>query len=224
MSEKYEELRKAVCLYAKKMADSGWVTGASGNVSMRAPDEKDVYVITPTSVNYNELKPENIVVCDEEGDEVIDVENAPSFELPLHVAIYKARANVHAIFHTHAPYSTILSVLRKTLPPIVEEMVPYLGGEILVADYGSSGSDELAEAAVKALGDRAAALIANHGNVAVGKNMKKAFSAAALLEHSAMVYVESLKLAAASGGKVHLLPGEVIELEKEMYKVLIGDY
>jgi len=220
MSDKYDELRETVCRYARRMAESGWVTGSAGNVSMRAPDEDGVYIITPTSVNYEELLPENVVPCDEEGDEVVDVENAPSFELPLHVAIYKAREEVNAIFHTHAPYSTILSVLRVPIPPIVEEMVPYLGGEIEVSGYGQSGSDELAAAAVASLGKKAATLIANHGNVTVGKTIEKAFAAAALVERTAMVYVESLRLAPAIDGMVHKLPPEVVELEKEMYEAL----
>jgi len=220
MAKDYMDLREQVCEYAKKMAQAGWVTGSSGNVSVRVPDEDGHYVITPTSVKYDQLLPENIVVCDEEGDEVIELENAPSFELPLHVAVYKARPEVQAVFHTHAPYSSVLSVVRIPLPPLVEEMAPYLGGEIEVAEYGQSGSDDLAEAAVRALGKKAAALIANHGNLVVGKSLEKAFAAAALVERGAMIYVESLKLSAAGHGKMHFLPDDVIEQEKEMYEVL----
>ncbi len=214
------EIRKQVCEYAKKMAAAGWATGSSGNVSARVVGEDDVYAITPTSVPYDVLEPHNIVVCDEEGDEVIDLENAPSFELPMHVAVYKARPEINAVFHTHASFSTVLSVVRLPLPPFVEEMMPYLGGEIVVADYGQSGSDELAEAAVKGLGKKAATLIANHGNLCVGKNLQKAYAACALVERAAMIYVEALKLSSAGHGKFHYLPEDVLELEQQMYEVL----
>jgi len=221
MARDYMDLRKEVCEYAKKMAGLGWVTGSSGNVSVRVPDEDDRYVITPTSVKYDELTPENVVPCDGEGEEIVEeIENAASFELPLHVAIYRARPDVHAVIHSHALYSTVLSVLRLSLPPIAEELVPYLGGEILVAEYGQSGTEELAERAVDALGDKAACFIANHGNVCVGKNLAKAFAAGELLERSAHIYVESLKLQGLKLGSVTQLPDEVVESEVDMYQAL----
>lgn len=219
MEKDFSICRQEVCAFARKMAAAGWVTGSSGNVSVRAPGE-DCYAITPTSVDYDELAPENIVICDGEGETMIEVENAPSFELPVHVAVYRARPEVNAIIHTHAPFSTILSVLRLGLPPIIEEMVPYLGGEIEVAEYGQSGSDQLAESVVRALGPKAAVLIANHGNLLAAKSLKKAFNAASLLERAAMIYLETLKLQALNRGIVHQLPDQVIELEKEMFETI----
>jgi len=220
MEKDFSICRREVCEFARKMAAAGWVTGSSGNVSVRAPGEGDCYAITPTGVDYDELVPENIVICDGEGEAMIEVENAPSFELPVHVAVYRARPEVNAIIHTHAPFSTILSVLRIGLPPIIEEMVPYLGGEIEVAEYGQSGSDQLAESVVRALGPKAAVLIANHGNLLAAKSLKKAFNAASLLERAAMIYLEALKLQALNRGIVHQLPDHVIELEKEMFEMI----
>lgn len=215
----YDQLRHAVCRYARMMAEAGMVIGSSGNVSVRGPGD-NCYIITPTSLPYAELTPENIVVCDEEGDQLVEIENAPSFELPTHVAVYKARPDVHAVIHTHALFSTILSVLRRPLPPIVEEMVPYLGGEALVAEYGQSGSEELAANVVAALGPRAAVLIANHGNLTVGKSLAKAWAAAQLLERISRIYVESLHLADNGHGAIQSLPAEVVQMETEMYEVL----
>jgi len=214
----YDALRQEVCRYAGKMAEAGMVIGSAGNISARGPGE-DCYIITPTSLPYSEMTPENIVVCDGEGDQIVEVENAPSFELPIHVAVYKARPDVHAVIHTHAIFSAILSVVRRPLPPIVEEMVPYLGGEVQVAEYGQAGSDDLAANVVAALGPRAAALIANHGNLTVGKSLAKAWAAAELLERAARIYVESLRLA-GPGGQVFTLPADVVALETEMYEVL----
>ena len=195
------------------------VIGSSGNVSVRGPGD-NCYIITPTSLPYAEMQPENIVVCDREGDELVEVNNAPSFELPLHLAVYKARRDVHAIIHTHAVFSTILSVLHQSLPPIVEEMVPYLGGEVLISDYGLSGSEELAANVAAALGTRAAVLIANHGNLVVGKTLAKAWAAAELLERAARIYIAACNLAGNGRHTVHTLPGEVVDMELEMYEVL----
>lgn len=216
------ELRSEVCRYAKKMAEAGWVSGSSGNLSRRVPDEADRYVITPTSVEYGIMAPEQVVVVNGEGDAVIEVDNAPSWELPAHVAVYQARPEVMVVMHTHAVYSSILSVLRLPLPPIMEEMVPYLGGEVQVCEYGASGSEELAANIVKALGDRAAVLVANHGNLIAAKNMAKAFVAGALVERAAQVYIASLKLSALNFGKVHAIPADVLEMERGMYEALIA--
>lgn len=211
----YLEYRTEVWKYARKMYDAGFVTGSAGNISMRVPDEPERYVITPTSVPYEELAPEQVVVVDGEGDLVLDLDYGPSVETPMHIAIYKARPDVGAVIHSHAIYSTILAVLRKPIPAIVEELVVYVGDEVKVAEYASAGSDELARNAVKALGENSAILLANHGNVCVGKNLLKAFNICALVEKSARIYVEALKL-----GGINKLPDDVIEAEKEMYKVM----
>ncbi len=211
----YMELREQVCKYAVKMYEQGWVTGSAGNVSARVAHEQDRYVITPTTIPYDELLPEQVVVIDGEGDPILDLDYGPSFEWPMHTEVYKARPDVGAIFHTHGTYCTILSVLRKPIPPLIEELVVYVGDEVKVADYGQSGSEELAQAAVKSLAQTAAILLANHGNLCVGKNLKKAFNVSALVERAAQVYVEVLKL-----GEFKLLPQDVIETEKGMYEIV----
>jgi len=210
----YMELRKEVHAYALKMYRAGMVTGSSGNVSARVPGEDNRYLVTATSISYDELQPEQVVVVDGEGDLVLG-ENAPSFETPIHLAVYQARPDLGAIFHTHAVYSSVLAVVRRPIPPIIEELVPYAGGEVIVAEYGQSGTDALARNVVAALTGRSAILIANHGNLCAGKNLRKAFNLCALVERAAQIYVEALKL-----GQVHLLPEEVIQAEREMYEVV----
>jgi len=211
----YREYRAEVCRYAKKMYEAGFVTGSAGNISLRVPDEDDRYVITPTSIPYEEMEPGQVVVVNGEGDLVLDVDYGPSVETPMHVAIFKARADVHGIIHSHAIYSTILAVLRKPIPAIIEELLVYVGDEVKVAEYASAGSDDLARNAVKALAGNSAILLANHGNLCVGKSLLKAFNLCALVEKAAKIYVEALKL-----GGLTFLPDEVVEAEKEMYKVM----
>lgn len=211
----YMEYREEVCKFAKKMYDSGFVTGSAGNISMRVPDEDNRYVITPTSVPYEEICAEQVVVVDGEGDLMVDIDYGPSVETPMHTAIFKARPDVGGIIHSHAIYSTIMAVIRKPIPAVIEELVVYVGDEVVVAEYASAGSDDLAKFAVKALGQNAAILLANHGNLCAAKNLKKAFNLCALVEKSAKIYVEAMKL-----GGIHNLPDEVVEAEKEMYKAM----
>ena len=211
----YEEERARVCEHARRMWEAGLVIGSAGNVSVRAPDPNR-WVITPSSVAYAELTPEQVVVVDEEGD-LEEGERAPSFETPIHLGVYRARPDVSAVIHTHSRYATVLAVLRRPIPTVVDEMVVYLGGRVEVAEYGTSGSEELAERVVAALEDRAACLIANHGVLAVGKDLRKAYRAAELVEHLAHVVVTASQL-----GQLHTLPDDVVEAEKQMYEIVKG--
>ena len=96
----------------------------------------------------------------------------PSGELPTHLAVYRRRPDVGAIVHTHAPSVTALSVLRRPLPPLIDEMIVYFGGTVEVADYAFTGTDELGANVVAALSDRAGVLLSNHGNLCVGSDLR----------------------------------------------------
>ncbi|HBI26753.1 MAG: class II aldolase/adducin family protein [Syntrophaceticus sp.] len=87
----------------------------------------------------------------------------PSSETNLHIAIYRERLDVQGIVHTHSLYASGLAVIRKSLPPILEEMAQVIGGDVRVAPYAPAGTLELAEVAVKTLGTSAAVFLANHG-------------------------------------------------------------
>lgn len=217
----YEKERSAVAEHAVRMWRAGMVVGSAGNVSVRAPDPGR-FVITPSSIAYDELTPEQVVVVDEEGDLLEDAgedfERAPSFETPIHLAVYAARPDVGAIVHTHSRHATVMAVLRRPIPPVVDEMVVYLGGAVEVARYGPSGSDALAAGVVEALGERSAALLAAHGVLATGKDLRKAYKNAELVEHVAHVVVTAEQL----GGPLEPLPDDVVTAEKQMYEIVKG--
>lgn len=221
----YERERTEVCEIAVRMWREKMVVGSAGNVSVRAPNPAH-FVITPSSIAYDELTPSQVVVVDAEGD-LLDEEDAegeefgraPSFETPIHLAVYAARDDVNAVVHTHSRYATIQAVLRRDIPPVVDEMVVYLGGAVCCAEYGTSGSDELAARVVEALGPRSAVLLAAHGALTTGKNLTKAFKNAELVEHVAHVVVTASQLA---GGALTPLPDEVVEAEQQMYSIVKG--
>lgn len=207
----YNEFKEAVFNTTKKLWEKDLVSGSSGNVSARIKGEEKI-AITPTSVEYERLKKEEIVIIDF-NQKIIEGSLSPSSESKMHIGVYKKREDVGAVIHTHSIYATILSILKIPIPPLVEEMVRYVGGEIEVAKYGQSGSEELAKNALSALKDKSAVLLANHGTLVCGKNLDKAFKISELVERIAKIYVLSLIL-----GKPNLLPEEVIEEEKEFYK------
>lgn len=215
---RWQEARRAVLEAAQRMVKQGLVVGTAGNVSLRLEPEagRELLAITPNHRYYDSLEAESIVVIDFEG-EPVEGELAPSIETTMHVAIYRARPDVSAIVHTHSPLASALAVAGVGIPSIIDEQVVYLGGEIGVAQHAMPGSQELAKNAVVALGEKCAVLLANHGVVGVGRDMREAFTTCELVEQLAMVYV-----AARCLGQVHTVPREALEAEQAFFAMLRG--
>lgn len=202
-----QTIRKEVVAFARKMYADGLVVGTAGNLSSRVPGEERV-AITPSSLPYEEMEPDDVPILDLSGAVVV-TGRAPSVEWRLHLAIYQARPDVGAIFHTHGVYSSVLAALHLPLPPIVEELAHYVGGQIEVAEYAPSQSPELSRNVVVALGGKAAALIANHGKVCCGEDLTSAYHVCQLVERVAHVHILACLL-----GKPIPIPAEVIEKER----------
>jgi L-fuculose-phosphate aldolase len=196
------------------MWNAGLVVASAGNVSARVSGHNAI-AITPTSISYDVMTADQIVVVSLDSGLPIESKFRPSGELPTHLAVYHHRPDVGAVIHTHGPWVSTLSILRKPLPPIIDEMIVYFGGTIEVADYAFTGTDELAANVVGALGDRAGVLLSNHGNVCVGKDLDEALHVALTMESTARVYVESLR----TGAPV-VLPEESLRAGRAMYEKL----
>ena len=186
---KFDKERKIVVEAGKEMLENRLTVGTWGNISLRT-SERDKCVITPSGMSYQRMSPEDMTVIDLSG-KVVEGRWKPSRELEMHCGIYRARKDVNAIVHTHPVFSSVLAVLKEDLPPIIEDMVMLLGGEVEVTEYTLPGTKELAEKAVNALGDKNAVLLANHGAVCVGSDMKRTLTACKVLEKSAQIYVYS---------------------------------
>jgi ribulose-5-phosphate 4-epimerase/fuculose-1-phosphate aldolase len=199
----WEKERAQVLETCLKLTGKGLVIARAGNVSVRC-DTGDSIAITPTSRYYDSLTPADLPIVKLDGT-VVDGRLAPSSEIKLHLAVYQVRPDVQAIIHTHSLYASAVAVSGQEIPPVLEEEVMLLGGAIRVAPFALAGTQELADNAVVALGDRAAVILANHGAVGVGADLREAFDACELLEKSAAVY-----LLASAYGKVNLLPAEAI--------------
>ncbi len=206
---RWQEEKESVLETALKMSQKGLVVGKSGNVSLRLPsgDGRELLAITPSGREYDLLGVDDIPVVDFAARPV-EGSLAPSIETMMHIGIYKARKNIGAVIHTHSVFASVMAVAGLEIPAILEDQIILIGGEIKLAKYAVSGSDELVENVIAALGKRQAVLLANHGAVGIGRTMHEAFTACELLEKTAKIYFYALAL-----GKVSLLPRDA-ELEQ----------
>ena len=215
---KWQSERTAVVQAAQQLLRLGLVAATSGNVSMRLEgDEKEgLIAVTPAGTDYETMTPEDIVVVDYDVD-VIEGETVPSSESLTHVAVYKARRDISAVIHTHSIYASVLAVAGVALPPILDELIAYLGGPVEVAEYGFPSTEDLGEKAIQAMGERNAVFIRNHGVLAAGRDMPDALRACELVERAAQIYIQARAL-----GSVRTLPSEVVEAEVNIFRMRQG--
>jgi L-fuculose-phosphate aldolase len=172
----------AVAAAARRLAAEGLVLGTAGNVSARAGE---LVAVTPTGAVLAELEPHQIVVINLDGD-TVHGDYAPTSEIELHLGAYR-RHRAGAVVHAHSPIGTALACVLDELPLIHYQMLA-LGGPIRVAPYATFGTPELAGLTLDALEDRAAALMANHGMIAIGADLDAAVGNALLLEWACELY------------------------------------
>jgi len=208
----YEELRKQVVDAGLKMFRKGMTHGTSGNISCRVPN-KEKMLIKPSNIPYEEIKTKDIILVNFSGEAEEEGRN-PSSETPFHLAIYKKRDDVGGIVHTHSVYALAVASNRKTVPVFLDEMFSDIGGELVVSKYGLPGSQELAENVLVGLGDKNATLLANHGVVCCGKNLKEAFEVAETVEQICKIFVLSSIL-----GEVKPLPQDGFDYQRMMYEM-----
>jgi len=183
-------LREQIVAACRQLDSSGLNRGTSGNVSCR---EGEHFLITPTGVPVDEITPSKIVSLDFDG-KVIGI-GKPSSEWQFHSAIYRARAEINAVLHTHAPHSTALACLREDLPPF-HYMIALAGGDsVRCAPYALFGTDTLSQHAVAALVDRKACLLANHGMITLGRDLDEAMTIAIELESLCQQYLIARQVA-----------------------------
>jgi L-fuculose-phosphate aldolase len=176
----------AVLATAKEMLRRGLVEGTAGNISARRNDGN--LVITPSSVDYRDMTLDDLVLVDRYGS-VLEAKDGrgPSTEMELHLACYRAFDDIGSVIHSHPVWATMFAVAHQSIPACIDEFAVYCGGDIRCADYAASGTADVGHNAVKALEGRAAALIANHGLVAVGPRPDKVLHVTALVERTAQI-------------------------------------
>ena len=205
-------VRTEIVRVARLLRGRGLAIGTSGNVAARLVDGR--IAITPSSMDYEEISPDDVVVVGPDGSPS-EGRRSPSSELPLHVAVFGARPDVRAIVHTHSPFATTFSTARREIPAIhyVLALLVAPGRDtVRVAPYATFGTDELARNAVDALGDDQAVLLASHGAIAVGKTLNSALGRAERVEELAMLAWRAERL----GGGVLLDADELDRVRRQM--------
>jgi len=159
------------------------------------------------------ISADELVVIDRNG-EPIEENHPPSSESALHLEVYRRRPEIGVVVHTHPIFATAASIALEELPPIIDEVIIKVGGGVRCAQYAFPGTEELAQKACEALGDRLAVLLPHHGLVAAGLDLKGAVEVTLLVERLAQVFLYTSIL---GGGKA--IPEQAAKMEQELFKM-----
>ena len=193
------KIKEDIIEFSKKLNTTNLSPLRSGNLSVKAKENNvDGFYITPSGKKYDDLKPEDIVFLSlgEKKDFLrwFNSGKKPSSEWRFHQDIYTNKSEAKAIVHAHSPHATAVSSHGKPIPAF-HYMVALAGGDdIKCAEYATFGTEELSKNVIKALENRSACLMSNHGQVAFGKNLEDAFELAQEIENICHQYIIALKL------------------------------
>jgi L-fuculose-phosphate aldolase len=199
-----DEGRAQIVAAAKELERLGLNHGSAGNLSLRVDDAA---LITPSGVASRELHPglmARMALADSNG--AYEGPLPPSSEWRFHLDIYRARPDVNAIAHMHSPYATTLATLRRDIPAVHYMIAAFGGPSVRCVDYAPYGTAELSRLVVEGLQGRDGVLLANHGAIVTGENMRKALWRATELEALARVFY----LGALAGEPVILADDEIM--------------
>ena len=180
-------LRADVIATSQALDAAGLVPNKSGNVSCRSAGG---FLITPAGIPYRNLTPGEIVELPVNGKPAAGGPR-PSSEWRMHAAIYARRPDAIAVVHTHSPHATALACAGRGIPPF-HYMIALAGGDVRCMPYATFGTAELAETAVRGLDGRRAALLGNHGVIAIGRSLRDAHAVAVEVENLAGEYLAML--------------------------------
>jgi L-fuculose-phosphate aldolase len=181
-----EKERNLIVEYGKKLITQGLTKGTGGNISI-FDREQQLMAISPSGMDYFKTTPEDVVVMNLKG-EIVEGYRKPSVEHDLHSIFYEKRKDINAVVHTHSVFSVVLASLGWNIPAAFYLEALSGGPEVRCAKYATFGTRELAENTFEAMQDRYAALMANHGLIAGGKNIASAFTVAEEIEFCAEVF------------------------------------
>ena len=184
------ELRGQLLATARAMNGCGLNQGTSGNVSVRSGAG---FLITPSALAYDRCEADDLVWLDDAGN--ASGRRRPSSEWRMHRDLYRHYPDAGAILHAHSPHCTALACLERAIPPF-HYMVAVAGGDTVpCAPYATFGSQALSDAAVEALRDRRAALLAHHGMVCYAADLDNLLALAIEVESLARLYLLALPVA-----------------------------
>lgn len=180
--EAIEQIRRDVCTLHAELMRYGLVVWTAGNVSARVPG-RDLMVIKPSGVSYDDLTPGNMVVCDLYG-KVVEGDHAPSSDTEAQAYVYRHLDHIGGVVHTHSPYAVAWAARGEPIPVVTTMCADEFGGDIPVGPFATIGDDSIGRGIVDTLSDSRspAVLMQNHGVFAVGPTARSAVKAAVMCE------------------------------------------
>ncbi len=193
LSDTTAALRRELVAVARRLNGSGLNQGTSGNLSARV---EGGFLITPTSLPFEQMEPEDLVALDFEGQPLRPQpgQRRPSSEWRLHADLLRHRPEIDAVLHCHSIQATALACHGRGIPAFHYMVVAAGGADIRCAPYATFGGQELSDHAVAALEGRLACLLAQHGQVTLGRTPEQALRLAVEVEALAHMYLQALQL------------------------------
>jgi L-ribulose-5-phosphate 4-epimerase len=210
-----EQLKEQVWKLHLELPRNGLVAWTGGNVSARDPDS-GLVVIKPSGVLYDELRPEDHVVLNLQGD-IVEGNLKPSSDTASHLYIYRNRPDVNGVVHTHSAYATAFAALGRPIPVYLTAIADEFGGPIPCAGFALIGGEEIGQQVVEHIGASPAVLLKNHGVFTVGSTVRNAVKAAVMVEDIARSVWLALQL-----GQPDEIPAEDVAKLHHRYTHVYG--
>ncbi|MCJ7724254.1 MAG: L-ribulose-5-phosphate 4-epimerase [Anaerolineales bacterium] len=204
------QLRGEICRLHAELPKNNLVAWTSGNVSGRDP-ETGLVVIKPSGICYEDLTPGNMVVVDLDA-KVVEGKHKPSSDTFAHVYIYRHRADVNGVVHTHSTFATAWAAVGIPIPPVLTAICDEFGGPVPVGAYAKIGGDEIGQEILRSIGSSPAILMKNHGVFTIGKTPEAAVKAAVIVEDVARTVFYAMQL-----GTPAEIPPEEVERAHRRY-------
>jgi L-ribulose-5-phosphate 4-epimerase len=210
-----EEFKETLYSLHMELPKNNLVTWTGGNVSVRDPKTGYV-VIKPSGIRYDELRPQHMVVVDQAG-KLIEGAYKPSSDTASHLYIYRSRADVNGVVHTHSPYATAFAALGKSIPVYLTAQGDEFGCPIPCAGFALIGGEEIGRLVIENIGPSTAILLKNHGVFTIGTSAEAAVKSAVMVEDIAKTVWIALQM-----GQPEEIPAEAVAKLHDRYTHIYG--
>ena len=210
-----EKLKEELVQLHLELPKNNLVVWTGGNVSARDA-ESGLIVIKPSGIRYEDLHPQNMVVVSLDG-KIVEGDLKPSSDTASHLYIYKHRADVGGVVHTHSVYATAFAAVNKPIPVVLTAIADEFGGPIPCGGFALIGDEAIGKVVIESIGKSPAVLLKNHGVFTIGRDAKSAVKAAVMTEDNARTVWMAMQI-----GTPDVIPQEDVEKLHYRYMNVYG--